>query len=101
MFGSGFLKIARIICSRPLLCIEDKNEQPLPNTRFDIENIADFTGQYITHIINKLETMDNRLFVYIMSDALNLCFEYFTINNNDTTINIMFRSLFIDNEISI
>ena len=83
-----------------LLGLDDtKDVQKISNARFDIEEISDSTGQYITHIIDKIENIDSRLYIYIMSDILNTCFRYFTFNNNDQTISILFNSLFIDNEI--
>lgn len=80
------------------VCVDMTNEKSISNTRFDIEAIADFTDQYITHIIDKLETMDSRLCIYIMSDILHTCCQYFMITNDQLT-STLFNSLYIDNEI--
>ena len=80
------------------LSIDTINEPKIISIRFEIEKIADFTDQYITHIINKVEILDSRLYLYIMSDILHNCCQYFTLNNNQT-ISVLFNSLLIDNDI--
>ena len=49
--------------------------------RFSLEAIGDSVEHYVTHLIDCTESCDFRIFLYVVSDTLKSCMEYFIINN--------------------
>lgn len=66
--------------------------------RFDIETIGDNVDQYVTHLIDCSEKCDLRIFLYVVSDTLKACMDYFILNNDIQILSIL-EHLFIHNEI--
>jgi hypothetical protein len=84
-------------CQSPKEKISENEKRNI--LRFKIESLGDSVEQYVTHIINCFENCDLRLFLYVLSDALRICIEYFIINN-DTVAASMLEQLFIKLEIT-
>ena len=75
--------------------LEENNNHKI---RFDIENIGESVDLYITHLIDCTENCDLRLFLYVVSDTLKVCMDYFIINNEVNVVSIL-EQIFIQNEI--
>ena len=87
------------------LKIEDTIEKPQMEEfffshkiRFDIELIGDKVNQYVTHIINSIEKCDSRIYLYSVSDTLQMCIDYFVLHNDIQVVSLL-EQVFIQNEI--
>ena len=81
--------------------VQDNNEldcSPQTVLRFDIEKIGDEVDHYISHIIESVEGCDYRIFIYVLSDVLKTCMDYFLVNNDSVIVNII-EPIFINNEL--
>ena len=81
--------------------ILDDQEPALNNyhrIRFDIESIGDDVDLYITHLIDSTEKCDFRIFLYVVSDTLKSCMNYFLLNGELNVLSIL-EQIFIQNEI--
>lgn len=81
--------------------ILDDQEPALNNyhrIRFDIESIGDDVDLYITHLIDCTEKCDFRIFLYVVSDTLKSCMNYFLLNGELNVLSIL-EQIFIQNEI--
>lgn len=66
--------------------------------RFSIETFGDEVDQYVSHIINCIESCDFRLFVHVLSDTLKICLDYF-IANHDLLAFAVLEPIFLKNEL--
>jgi len=82
--------------------LDSDDEEPAVNnshkTRFEIEKIGDNVDFYITHLIDCTEKCEFRIFLYVISDTLKTCMNYFLLNGEVNVLEIL-EQIFIQNEI--
>lgn len=66
--------------------------------RFSLERRGEQVDQYVFHIITASETCDIRLFLFVISDTLKSCFNYFILQS-DVIVASALETLFLQNEL--
>ena len=72
-------KYTDIETSLPDIIEDNHNENN--KSRFEIEKLGDEVDQYVTHLINCTEECNTGMYLYVLSDTLNACMEYFLLQN--------------------
>ena len=79
--------------------VEDNEESNTQHEcRFSIEKYGDEVDQYVSHIINCIESCDFRIFIHVLSDTLKVCLEYFIANNDLVAFSVL-EPIFLKNEL--